>query len=152
MSLLEKQLIIKPSTIPGAGLGLFTTLFIPEGTRIIQYKGRITTWKDVLNGPDFNAYVYYISRNHVIDAMKFKKSLGRYANDARGLSKTKGITNNTVYVVDRKKVFMEADKDIPAGSEILVSYGKEYWDVIRDNIKLQQQELKRESRAASLAK
>ena len=152
MSLLEKQLIIKPSTIPGAGLGLFTTLFIPEGTRIIQYKGRITTWKDVLNGPDFNAYVYYISRNHVIDAMKFKKSLGRYANDALGLSKTKGITNNTIYVVDRKKVFMEADKDIPAGSEILVSYGKEYWDVIRDNIKLQQQELKRESRAASLAK
>lgn len=149
MSLLEKQLVIKPSTIPGAGLGLFTTVFIPKGTRIIQYKGRITTWKDVLNGPEFNAYVYYISRNHVIDAMKFKKSLGRYANDALGLSKTKGVTNNTIYVVDRKKVFMEAEKDIPAGSEILVSYGKEYWDVIRDNIKLQQQELK-EARRQSL--
>ncbi len=142
MSLLEKQLIIKPSTIPGAGLGLFTTEFIPAGTRIIQYKGRITTWKDVLNGPEFNAYVYYISRNHVIDAMKFKKSLGRYANDAMGLSKTKGITNNTIYVVDKKKVYMEAKRDIPAGSEILVSYGKEYWDVIRENIKLQAKELK----------
>ncbi|HXS58664.1 MAG TPA: SET domain-containing protein-lysine N-methyltransferase [Hanamia sp.] len=142
MSLLEKQLIIKPSTIPGAGLGLFTTAFIPAGTRIIQYKGRITTWKDVLNGPEFNAYVYYISRNHVIDAMKFKKSLGRYANDAMGLSKTKGITNNTIYVVDKKKVYMEAKRDIPAGSEILVSYGKEYWDVIRENIKLQAKELK----------
>jgi SET domain-containing protein len=146
MSLLEKQLVIKPSTIPGAGLGLFTTVFIPKGTRIIQYKGRITTWKDVLNGPEFNAYVYYITRNHVIDAMHFKKSMGRYANDATGVSKTKGISNNSKYVVEDKKVFMEAVKDIPAGGEILVSYGKEYWDVIRENIKLQKVELKKAKR------
>ena len=37
---------------------------------------------------------------------------------------------------------MEAAKDIPAGSEIIVSYGKEYWDVIRENIKLHEKELK----------
>ena len=36
------------------------------------------------------------------------------------------------------KVYIEATKDIPAGSEILVSYGKEYWEVIRHNLKLEQ--------------
>ncbi len=152
MSLLEKQLVIKRSKIPGAGKGLFTKKLIPKGTRIIEYTGRVTTWKDVLNGPEFNAYVYYISRNHVIDAKPFTESLGRYANDATGLSKTKGVSNNCEYVVDKKRVFMESTKDIPAGGEILVSYGKEYWDVIKQNIKLQKQEEKKAKLELSRAK
>ena len=90
----------------------------------------------MLNGDEFNAYVYYVNRNHVIDAMHFKKSKGRYANDANGISRTKGITNNTRYVVEDKRVFMEATKNIAAGGEILVAYGKEYWDVIRENLKI----------------
>jgi uncharacterized protein len=145
MALLENQLVVKTSTLPGAGKGLFTTEFIPKGSRIIEYKGRITTWKDVVNGKVFNGYVYYINRNHVVDAMKRLKSLGRYANDARGLTRVKGINNNTIYVVEKKKVYMEAIKDIPAGGEIFVSYGKEYWDVIRENLKIQAASEKSES-------
>lgn len=142
MALLEKQLLIKRSKIPGAGKGLFTKQFIAKGTRIIEYKGRITTWKEVLSGDNFNGYVYYITRNHVIDAMPRKKSMGRYANDAKGLSKINGLVNNSKYVEDGKKVFMEAVKDIPASTEILVSYGKEYWNVISENKKLLQEEKK----------
>ncbi|MGN6540373.1 MAG: SET domain-containing protein [Ginsengibacter sp.] len=138
MPFLEKHLFIKESTIPGAGKGLFTKVFIPKGTRIIEYKGRITNWKDVLNGKRFNAYVYYVNRNHVIDAMRRQKSLGRYANDAGGLTKINGVTNNTRYVVEDKRVFLEAKKDIPAGEEILVSYGREYWQVIEDNQKIEE--------------
>ncbi|HEU5366648.1 MAG TPA: SET domain-containing protein [Hanamia sp.] len=137
MPLLEKHLVIKKSKIPGAGNGLFTTIFIPKGTRIIEYKGRITSWRDVLNGKEFNAYVYYVNRNHVIDAMKRKKSLGRYANDATGLTKIDGISNNTRYVVEDNRVFIEAKKDIQAGEEILVSYGREYWQVIKDNQRIE---------------
>ncbi|HSV10824.1 MAG TPA: SET domain-containing protein [Hanamia sp.] len=139
MALLEKYLIIKKSKIPGAGNGLFTTIFIAKGTRIIEYKGRITSWKDVLNGKEFNAYVYYVNRNLVIDGMKRKKSLGRYANDAGGLNKIDGISNNTRYVVEDNRVFLEAKKDIPAGEEILVSYGREYWKVIEDNQRIEKE-------------
>ena len=142
MALLEKQLLIKRSKIPGAGKGLFTKKFIPKGTRIIEYKGKITTWKEVLSGDEFNGYVYYVTRNHVIDAMARKNSLGRYANDARGLSKIKGIVNNTRYVEDGKKVFMEAVKNIPEKTEILVSYGKKYWEVINENRKIYEKEQK----------
>lgn len=138
MPFLEKHLFIKESTIPAAGKGLFTKVFIPKGTRIIEYKGRITNWKNVLNGKRFNAYVYYVNRNHVIDAMRREKSLGRYANDAAGLTRINGITNNTKYVVEDKRVFLEAKKDIPAGEEILVSYGREYWQVIEDNQRIEE--------------
>lgn len=140
MALLEKQLVVKRSTIPGAGKGLFTKQFIPKGTRILEYKGRITTWKDVLNGKKFNGYVYYVSRNNVIDAMARLTSLGRYSNDAKGITRIKGLTNNSKYVNEGKKVFIEAVKDIPAHTEILVPYGKDYWQVIRDNMKILEKE------------
>jgi len=136
MALLEKFLVIKHSTIPGAGKGLFTKQFIAKGTRIVEYKGRSTTWKLAQQQKDFNGYVYYIKDKLVIDAKNYKKAFGRYANDANGISKLKKTTNNSRYVVDGKKVFIEATKNIDAGGEILVSYGKEYWDVIQYNKRL----------------
>ena len=135
MALLENQLVVKASTLPGSGKGLFTKKFIPRGTRIVEYKGRMTTWNEVKNDAD-NGYIYTIDNQHVIDAKNSVKTFGRYANDARGLVKIKGVSNNSTYVNDGNKVFIESIKDIPAGGEILVSYGKEYWDVIRQNKKI----------------
>lgn len=143
MPLLEKQLQVKKSKIPGAGKGLFTKEFIPKGTRIIEYKGRITTWKDVLEGKHFNGYVYFINRNHVIDAMRRKSAIARYANDARGHSKIKGVLNNCTYVVENKRVFLEAKKDICAGEEILVSYGADYWKAVSEYKKFLEAENKK---------
>ena len=135
MASLENQLVVKASTLPGSGKGLFTKKFIPRGTRIVEYKGRMTTWNEVKNDAD-NGYIYTIDNQHVIDAKNSVKTFGRYANDARGLVKIKGVSNNSTYVNDGNKVFIESIKDIPAGGEILVSYGKEYWDVIRQNKKI----------------
>jgi uncharacterized protein len=134
MALLEKHLVVKTSTIPGAGKGLFTKVPIEKGTRIVEYKGRITTWKEVEYDSE-NRYIYTINPKHVIDAKRTLKALARYANDARGISKVKGITNNCIYVNDGLRAFIEAVKDIPAGGEVLVAYGKEYWDVMRKNEK-----------------
>lgn len=138
MALLEKKLVVKKSQLPQAGMGLYTKEFIPKGTKIVEYKGKITTWKEVEHDEGKNGYIYYVKRNHVIDAGNRKSAMARYANDARGLSRVKGITNNAEYVEDGVKVYIQSAKDIPAGSEILVEYGKEYWDAIRHNIKLDQ--------------
>lgn len=89
MELLEKQLKIKRSVIPRAGKGLFTTKLIPRGSKIIEYKGRITNWKRAENKKSDNKYLFYVNRDYVIDAKPYKKSLARYANDARGLKKLK---------------------------------------------------------------
>jgi len=135
MALLEKQLIVKTSTIPGSGNGLFTTEFIPKGTRVVEYKGRITTWKDVEKDWK-NGYIYTVNRNLVIDAGRTLKALARYANDARGLTRVKGITNNCTYVNDGRRAFIETTKDIPAGAELFVDYGRDYWVTMRENLKI----------------
>ena len=143
MALLEKDLVVKRSTIPNAGKGLFTKVFIPKGSRIVEYKGRVSTWKDVDHNDGKNGYIYYVTRNHVIDAATYKKALARYANDAKGLQRVTGINNNCIYHFSNGKVYIEAVKDIPPNSEILVEYGKEYWDVIRHNAKLHAAGLKK---------
>ena len=133
MALLEEYLYVKKSGIPGAGNGLFTKTAITKGTRIVEYKGKHSTWKEVDHRGGSNGYIYYVNRNFVIDARTYPKALGRYANDAKGLTFVKGLDNNCRYVPGGTRVFIEAVKNIPAGAEILVSYGKEYWDVIRYN-------------------
>lgn len=137
MTFLEKKIRVKKSSLPGAGKGLFTREFIPKGTKIVEYKGEITTWKEVDHDEGRNGYIYYVKRYHVIDASRTTDALARYANDARGLARVKGLTNNAEYTEDGLKVYIESIKDIPAGAEILVDYGKEYWDAIRHNMNLE---------------
>lgn len=140
MALLEKHLIVKKSTLPNAGKGLFTKVAIPKGTRIVEYKGKITTWKEVKDDDGKNGYIFYVKRYHVIDAWKTERHLARYANDAKGLSKIKGITNNCDYITDGLKAYIESKKNIPAGAEIFVDYGPDYWKTIRENITLAKKE------------
>src|SRR5215475_12961312 len=125
MALLEKYLFVKKSTLPGAGKGLFTKRFIPKGTRIVEYKGRISTWKKMSRNGHSSRYIFYVKRNHVIDAEPYKRAVGRFANDAGGLTRKKGINNNACYEQDGLRIFIMATKDIEPGGEILVGYGKE---------------------------
>ena len=136
MAFLSKQLYIRRSSIPSSGNGLFTRKMIRKGTRIIEYKGKVTTWKEVNHREGSNGYIYFINRKHVVDAYTYRRALGRYANDARGMKQRKGLKNNATYASTGLKVYIDAVKDIPAGAEIFVAYGKEYWDVLRYNQKL----------------
>src|SRR5215212_1506908 len=105
-----KHLIVKRSTLPDAGKGLFTKIFIPKGSFIVEYRGRITTWKEVNHDEGKNGYLFYLKRDHVIDAKPYKRALARYANDAKGLHKIKGIANNSIYDVAGSKVYIKAVK------------------------------------------
>ena len=135
--------------LPGAGKGLFTKVFIRKGTRIVEYKGEILTWKEVEKMPDDrNGYVFYFTRNHVIDAWKHR-GFAHYANDAKGIVRMGGIRNNSEYVTEGKRCFIQTISDIPAGSEIFVGYGGEYWQVIRYNHRLEEAKRKRAGQSGS---
>ncbi len=128
-----KHLIVKRSTLPGSGKGLFTKTLIRKNTKVAEYKGKTTTWEKVDHDEGKNPYIFYVNKNHVIDAKNNKASLAHYANDARGLRKIQKTINNSEYTIENKRVFIKALTNIPAGAEILVGYGKEYWKVIKQN-------------------
>jgi SET domain-containing protein len=136
MALLEDHLVVKKSTLPGVGMGLFTRTEIPKGTRICEYKGRVMTWKEVeAEVDDHIGYVFWFSNNRVIDAWKTKKGVAHFANDAKGIVRKQGVTNNSEYVIENGRCYIAATKKIEAGAEIFVGYGAEYWRAIRYNLK-----------------
>lgn len=146
MALLEESVEVKHSQIPKSGKGLFAKKFIPKGAVIVEYKGEITTWKKVDFDEGRNGYIYYVKKKHVIDASKNTEYLARYANDAKGLKRKKGLKNNAAYIEKGKKVFIQAKKDIEPGEEILVGYGKEYWDTIKHNLKIDKKEKRKKKK------
>jgi hypothetical protein len=129
MALLEAFLYIRQSGIPKAGKGLFTKKAIKRGSRIVEYKGRKILWRKVRHTDGYNTYLMRVNRSHAIDALPALKTFGRYANDARGSSRIFGLTNNALYVQEGNRVFIEASKNIPANSEILVGYGSAFWQL-----------------------
>lgn len=81
-------------------------------------------------------YAFYFSSKYVIDAWQTKKGVAHFANDAKGIVRIPGIKNNSEYETENKRCYIAAARDIPAGGEILVGYGGDYWRVIRYNIRL----------------
>ncbi len=138
MPYLEKYLMVKKSTLPNAGKGLFTKKEIAKGTRIVEYKGRLREWKEVKHLDGYNGYLMYITRHAVIDAKPAVNTFGRYANDANGFVRVKGLKNNAEYVSEGNRCYIEALRTIKKGEEIFVSYGRDFWKLQRKILAQQQ--------------
>jgi uncharacterized protein len=130
------MLYIKESTISGAGMGLFTDEPIKKGAIVTEYEGEQLTWTECEKRNEaqegLNPYFFYISKKNCIDAQHTLDSLGRYANDAMGYVRIAGLKNNAEYQVMKKKPYIVAKRNIKPGEEIFVSYGKEYWQVMKE--------------------
>lgn len=131
MALLERQLIVKKSNIPGSGFGLFTKKRIHKGACIVEYKGRLERWTDVKDQDGHNGYLLQVNSRWAINALPYKKALARFANDANGLNRVANLRNNTEYILEGKRCFIYAKRIILPEEEILVGYGSAYWALIR---------------------
>lgn len=131
------MLYVKKSQIPKSGKGLYTTHDIKKGEIVCEYEGEVISWKECLKRNEAQtgkgAYYFYISANNCVDAQFTTWALARYANDAAGFSKIKGLRNNSKYEVIKRKPYIVATRNIKAGSEIFVSYGKEYWEAMAED-------------------
>lgn len=138
----EEHLEVKASCIPNSGKGLFTKRAIKKGEFIVEYKGEIVSWKECIKRAenDQYGYMFFINNKRCIDAYLTPEAIARYANDAKGISRIKGKTNNAVYAIHNNKAWIQATKNIKAGEEIFVSYGSGYWRDIKHNIKIDQQQ------------
>ena len=125
------DLSLKTSQIPGAGKGLFTTKAIKKNANITRYTGDIKTLTAYNANP--SGYAVEIPRGRVIDGVSTQSALGRYVNHCRSVNKKAGHCkgNNARYVIsnrdDETIIWVRAIKNIPANSEIFVSYGRNYW-------------------------
>lgn len=127
----DRYLYIRRSRIPGAGKGLFTKVDIEKGERVTEYKGKLQRWSEVKDEDGYNAYIFKINSRWAVNALPAVKTLGRYANDARGLSRVEGLRNNSEYDTEGKKVYIVATRKIRKGEEVLVDYGAAFWRLIR---------------------
>jgi uncharacterized protein len=130
-------LIIKKSRLPGAGKGLFTTKDLRKDSKIIEYRGEIIGYNEYRKRArqEKDQYLFYLRRNLCIDSMHTPKYKARYANDAAGITRIKGVRNNSDYIIFGDKCYMVASRDIKAGEEIFVNYTKSYWDYMRKRMK-----------------
>jgi hypothetical protein len=120
----KEALRITKSTIPGAGLGLFTVKPLVRGENITKYTGRVV----INNDPDYgNAYALQIKKRPptYIDARRTNEpGLGRWANANRGRG---GNNAQLVYDARNRTANVRAIKAIPPKTEITVPYGAGYW-------------------------
>jgi uncharacterized protein len=131
-------LIVKTSQIPNSGKGLFTTTPIKKGSKVIEYLGEIIDWKEYEKRVerDEDGYLFFINKKLCIDAYNTKQHKARFANDAAGLTRVKGLKNNCEYQIEGKQCFIISKRDLQPGEEIFVSYTKEYWDCVKYNISI----------------
>ncbi len=113
---------VRPSTIPGANLGLFARTRIRAGDTIGYYTGEIITEEEYENGQFSDSrYILWVSRTHIIVGKGAKANYTRYLNHS-------SRPNAELVVSTRwKTARFKAIRTIRPGEEIFFDYGEYYW-------------------------
>jgi hypothetical protein len=124
------NLFIKKSTLPHAGLGLFSNTHFNKGDFMDEYKGK-KLFKEEAENLSNKTYVMEVEKDTCyIDAIDPHSCMCRYANDLRPIDRKKyAYKYNARFYHDEKqnKIVLFAWKPIYPGQEIFVSYGSNYW-------------------------
>lgn len=130
---LDKRTVIKPSTIPNAGNGLFAAAFIKKGEVIGELGGRLVTEEDY---PAGNYYIASIHQCAWEETKPYKyldsKDYGGHVSRTNfAPSKINGIETNfqnaeMAQLCHYPYFIFVATRDIEPGSEIWTSYGPRY--------------------------
>jgi len=109
---------IKKSSIDNKGRGLYATKDIKEGTKIIDYKGKIITNKQVDESDKYDnkkpIYLFTLNKRQTLD--------GAYPWNKAGLI-NHSCNPNSQYDGKGLKIWITAIKDIKKGEEFTCDYG-----------------------------
>jgi hypothetical protein len=145
VQVIGRGLDVRPSSIQGAGNGLWTTRAFKKHSFVTQYSGTVVTGdraiKAILEehkeavqlegGEDVHSHTLSVNRHELILGYKhFPAPSGRgggsYANDG-GPARNNTVYHNIGLVTGQEFVVLKATKDIEPDTEVLVSYGRSYW-------------------------
>ena len=107
------------------GTGAFATRTIRKGTRIIEYLGQRISWRTADKRYDdekmnrHHTFLFTVDDNTCIDAAV-------NGNEARFINHS--CDPNCEAINDRKRIFIEAIRTIPAGTELVYDYQYERTD------------------------
>ena len=121
-------LYVQPSLIAGAGMGLFTAIPIHRGEVVAIFTGEQLSSAEArlraARGDD--AYFVTLMDGSTLDSMH-SDCFAKYANDVEGPGNTR-LRNNAVITLDEDDhPCVMATRNIRAGGEVYVDYGKAYW-------------------------
>ena len=136
----EDKLKVAPSTIEGAGDGLFAMDFIPRGAIVCHYAGHRHDYhsqKDLLDRSYIlklqNGWPKFDRRNDgFVDALPCKDVLARFINDPR-LEEGCNVKFQHIQAPGVWHCPVVAQRDIEMGEELFVSYGPRYWSELSMN-------------------
>ncbi|XP_063391861.1 histone-lysine N-methyltransferase PRDM7-like [Cydia fagiglandana] len=129
LSLPRAFLHLAPSTIPGAGIGVFSTLTLPTGVRFGPYRGLKT--QAVTSAYCWQIFDGERKPSHVLDARDANKSNWmRYVNCSRHFSE-----QNLVAFQYQGQLYYRTIKIIPRFTELLVFYGSEFASQLRVDLR-----------------
>jgi len=130
----EKYLYLQKSHFTGKGL--FTNKAIAKGEIVCTYMGEIIDNDEALRRADEeqDQYLVEYKGEKCLDSMPIF-CYAMYANDAAGLIKAQGIRNNCKIEILKGAPRMVATRNIKPGEEILVGYGRAYWNNVKQRIK-----------------
>jgi hypothetical protein len=121
---IPNYIIIKKSTVDGAGKGAFANVDIPKGKVIGEYVGKVYKEKDLDNANgDYLFSVRHLGKEvKIIDGRDWKKSSWvRFVNTPQTQDE-----GNAYFFQYEQRIFLKTFKDIPEGQEIFAYYGDEY--------------------------
>lgn len=120
---IDEGFVVKKSTIPNAGKGLFAAEDFAKGEEIGQYRGEMITKQQADLIPDEQGAYILCHINQCVDARRTNSTPLRYMNDPRGTRKQP----NARFVASNRFA-VRTTKKIKKGDEILVKYGGDYWE------------------------
>ena len=129
----DHGLRVKPSSINGAGRGLFASKDLPVGYNL-PYTGDLVTESDG-EGQHGGEYVLELSKTRAIDAARRNAGVARWVNDPRKATSPDGrpLAANCKFVVHTPRGTsvragaVRTLRTILKGEELLVAYGESYW-------------------------
>lgn len=124
----ESMLSVRGSTVPAAGLGVFTRVPIKRGTPLGYYTGElITATEEAALYPDPAHPATYVLRVRRSDGGHVSVDAANVAHWTKYINDPYGNARMTPNVSFQDNGLVVAVRDIPCEAELLVSYGDGYW-------------------------
>ncbi|TYZ66092.1 hypothetical protein PybrP1_013016 [[Pythium] brassicae (nom. inval.)] len=115
---------VQPSRLLNAGRGLFATRAFAQGSVVCVYTGEVLESARAWKLAD-KTYLMKLGGGRYVDARRCPRVLARYMNDCRGRLGGFNVT------LDKRpsegRALVVALRDIAAGEELFVDYGRLYW-------------------------